>query len=119
MDFAGLDGEVDVVERVRLGRPARSVLMVGLPEWRNLATPEALAALQAARVEPDGYVVQAFAAFQVALQAGGVGLAAEEALSRLTFPTAIGDVRFDDKGDLARPLYRLFRYDGERFAEVE
>jgi branched-chain amino acid transport system substrate-binding protein len=95
------------------------VLMVGLPEWRDLATPEALAALQSARVEPDGYVVQAFAAFQVALQAGGVGLAASEALSRLTFRTAIGDVRFDDKGDLARPLYRLFRYDGEEFVEAE
>ncbi|WP_309086547.1 branched-chain amino acid ABC transporter substrate-binding protein [Chelativorans sp.] len=98
------------------------VLMVGLPEWRDIATPDALAALEAARVQPEGYALQSFAAFEVAVSAAGEAANAElpvtTALAQLTFATAIGEVRFDEKGDLAGNPYRLFRYDGERFVEV-
>jgi branched-chain amino acid transport system substrate-binding protein len=40
-------------------------------------------------------------------------------LSGRDFATAIGTIRFDDKGDLARNPYRVFRYDGAAFSEIE
>ncbi|WP_246249200.1 branched-chain amino acid ABC transporter substrate-binding protein [Chelativorans alearense] len=102
---------------------AAGVLMVGLPEWHDLASPQILQALREAGVEPEGYVLPGYAAVQLAT--GAVRVAAEddrpvgEILNDFAFDTAIGIVRFDEKGDLARNIYRLFRYDGEEFVEVE
>jgi len=99
------------------------ILMIGLPKWDELAEPDVLAALSEARVLPDGYVLPGFAAFGVAAmaaeEAADAGVPIADALSSLAFDTAIGEVRFDGKGDLDQDLYRLFRYDGERFIEVQ
>ena len=117
--FAG--GETLRMDDGSVPLPA-GVLMVGLPEWQDLAEPEALSALSAAKVLPEGYVLPGFAALQVAAvatqEATDASLEIADVLSRLTFNTAIGEVRYDKKGDLDRNLYRLFRYDGERFIEV-
>ena len=40
-------------------------------------------------------------------------------LSGRDFPTSIGNVRFDEKGDLAENPYRVFRHDGSSFVEVD
>ncbi|RUZ31130.1 ABC transporter substrate-binding protein, partial [Mesorhizobium sp. M7A.F.Ca.CA.001.15.1.1] len=42
-----------------------------------------------------------------------------EALTGQDFTTAIGPIRFDAKGDLSRSPYRVFRFDGTRFAPLE
>jgi branched-chain amino acid transport system substrate-binding protein len=42
-----------------------------------------------------------------------------DALSQQAFSTAIGQIRFDEKGDLTESPYRLFRFDGQRFVEQE
>ena len=39
-------------------------------------------------------------------------------LSGRDFATAIGSIRFDDKGDLTENPYRLFRFDGNKFNPV-
>ncbi|UUP19252.1 branched-chain amino acid ABC transporter substrate-binding protein [Nitratireductor thuwali] len=99
------------------------VLMVGLPEWREFAPERTLEFLADRNIEAEGYVLPGFAALQVA--AGAAKRAAEtevslaDALDSYAFDTAIGIVRFDRKGDLARPLYDLFRYDGEEFVKAE
>jgi ABC-type branched-subunit amino acid transport system substrate-binding protein len=40
-------------------------------------------------------------------------------LKRHSFNTAIGIVSFDEKGDRKQQLYRLYRYDGLAFQEIE
>ena len=35
------------------------------------------------------------------------------------YTTALGEVGFDVKGDLAASPYRIFRYDGARFVPLE
>lgn len=115
-------GEALRAEDGRVPLPA-GVLMIGLPRWEVFAPPETLEALQAAGVEPEGYVVPGYAALQLATGAARVSAEDEvpivQLLENFAFDTAIGVVRFDAKGDLTRDLYGLFRYDGETFVEVE
>lgn len=99
------------------------VLMVGPPPWSDLATQDALATIAAADVIAEGYVVPGFAAFEVALsaarQTAAEGTSIHDVLSNNTFETAIGTIRFDDKGDLEGEFYRLLRYDGETFVDLD
>ena len=90
-------------------------LMIGLPEWADIAVPEALAALSAAGVRPEGYVLPAYAAMQVALSA------ATQTPPRVPdrLDTAIGPVAFDAKGDLATNPYGVFRVADGAFRAVE
>jgi branched-chain amino acid transport system substrate-binding protein len=99
------------------------VLMVGLPRWAGIAEAGALKALADEAVQPEGYVLPAYAAMQVAMQAAeaaaGEGAPVSKALADGDFSTALGSVHFDANGDLDRSFYRLFRYDGTRFVEVK
>jgi branched-chain amino acid transport system substrate-binding protein len=107
-------------EKIEL-RPG--TLMVGLPEWSERAPAEALASLKKLEIEPDGYVLPAYTAIGIAAaavtQAQASGKKPIDILSGYDFDTALGTVRFDAKGDLSVSPYRLFRYDGARFVEVE
>ncbi|WP_274426848.1 branched-chain amino acid ABC transporter substrate-binding protein [Chelativorans sp. YIM 93263] len=108
------DGEVPL---------SQGVLMIGPPRWEDLAQEDVLSALETADTVPEGYVIPGYTALQVAAAAARIaqqdGLPIEEVFQTTTFETAIGPVDFDGKGDLSRELYRLFRYDGEEFVEVE
>lgn len=94
---------------------SEGTLMVGLPEWADVADPDAIAALSARGAHPEGYALPAYAAMQVALAA------ATQAPPRVPdrLDTAIGPVSFDAKGDLATNPYRLFRVSGGAFRPVE
>lgn len=94
---------------------ANGTLMIGLPQWRKLATADSLSRLVAGGVMPDGYVLPSYAAAQIAVRTAGDNAALESS----QFETAIGPVRFDAKGDLAVSPYRLFEYDGRAFVPVE
>ncbi len=71
----------------------------------------------------EGYVLPAYAAVEIARAA----IAAAERRRTARWPTsvgrdfetAIGPIRFDDKGDLAENPYRVFRFDGDAFVPVE
>lgn len=98
---------------------APGTLMVGLPEWSEIADPAVLAALADRRVLAEGYVLPAYAAMQVAVAA--IATAGPDGKPAMAdpFSTALGRISFDAKGDLPQNPYRLFRYDGTRFVPLE
>ncbi|MDN2567867.1 branched-chain amino acid ABC transporter substrate-binding protein [Aquibium sp. A9E412] len=102
---------------------ADGVLMVGLPDWPDIAAPDSLAAFEALGTEPDGYAVPAFAAVEVAAAAAHAAAEGErppaEVLAARRFESALGPLRFGADGELQRPLYGLYRYRDGRFVEVE
>ncbi|WP_404933189.1 branched-chain amino acid ABC transporter substrate-binding protein [Nitratireductor sp. L15S-10] len=99
---------------------AEGTLMIGLPRWADIATETARSALDDAGIVPDGYVLPAFAATELAVAALRAGSGPiVQALQSGTFQTALGPYSFDEKGDLEQPLYRLFLFDGQTFEEVE
>jgi len=101
---------------------AAGTLMIGLPEWAEVAAPEAVAKIRAAGVYAEGYVLPAYAATEIALQAVAAadasGGSIADALSAGTFQTSIGPIRFDANGDLSESPYRLFEYDGKKFVPM-
>ncbi len=98
-------------------------LMIAPPEWADMAAPAVLARLAERDILPGGYVLPTFAAIEIALQAsrsaGEGGGSIPDALSTEIFQTAIGPVRFDDRGDWIGEHYRLFRYDGSAFQPMD
>ncbi|MHA6643370.1 ABC transporter substrate-binding protein [Mesorhizobium sp. A623] len=102
---------------------APGTLMIAPPEWAEMADKPVLDAFAAADIIPEGYVLPAYAAVQIAVAADA---AAQGSARRITdllgsqdFSTAIGPIRFNEKGDLSQNPYRLFRFDGTRFVPVE
>ncbi|MBE7185322.1 MAG: branched-chain amino acid ABC transporter substrate-binding protein [Methylobacterium mesophilicum] len=89
-------------------------IMVGLPDPASLAPKATLDALRDKGVVPEGYVLPAYAAMEIALQSQGM----VAALANGRFQTAQGEISFDSKGDLAASPYRLFRFDGAEFLEI-
>lgn len=103
--------------------PATGTLMIAPPEWTALATPQVLSAFETAKVAPGGYALPAYAAVEIASAAARIaGSSAKPLLDVLAsndFSTAIGNFRFDAKGDLSQDLYRLFRFDGSKYVPEE
>lgn len=102
---------------------ATGTLMIAPPEWADVADPKVLESFSARRIVPDGYTLPAYAAVEIAKAASGLaetsGKPLADALTGHDFTTAIGPVRFDAKGDLSQSPYRVFRFDGTRFAPLE
>ncbi|MBZ9904706.1 ABC transporter substrate-binding protein [Mesorhizobium sp. BR115XR7A] len=102
---------------------ATGTLMIAPPEWADVADPKVLENFSAHKIVPDGYALPAYTAVEIAKaassDAAGSGGPLAEALTGHDFTTAIGPVRFDDKGDLSQSLYRVFRFDGTRFVPLE
>lgn len=125
-DAAGMDYQLVIAggEALRAEEStiplADGTLMVGLPRWADIATESAKSALDDAGIVPDGYVLPAFAATELAISALRAGSGAiATTLQSGTFQTALGPYSFDEKGDLEQPLYQLFRFDGQAFKAVE
>lgn len=102
---------------------APGTLMIGLPEWSDIADADAMNAILAKGIQPEGYVAPAYAAVEVAIQASEAARAGGgsvlDALTGRGFTTVLGDVRFNAVGDWSGTRYRLFSYDGSAFREVE
>lgn len=98
-------------------------LMIGLPEWSDTAPPAAVAAIRARSAEPEGYALPAYAAIEIATAADSDARSAAgaivDSLAKGDFTTAIGDIKFDGKGDLSQTPYRLYRFDGAKFVEAK
>lgn len=101
---------------------AIGTLMIAPPDWSQSGNPETLASLRDENVDAAGYVLPAYAAMEIAATALGDAESTERTIPQIlndeTFTTAIGEITFDDKGDLAENPYRLYRFDGTRFVEV-
>jgi branched-chain amino acid transport system substrate-binding protein len=99
-------------------------LMVAPPEWADGAAGRPVAEqLAAAGIVAEGYVLPTYAAVEIARQAFAASMKSGEPLSKTlseqTFLTAVGPVSFDEKGDLTDNPYRLFRFDGEHFIQMD
>ncbi|TPI39224.1 ABC transporter substrate-binding protein [Mesorhizobium sp. B3-1-9] len=128
-DAAQLDAGITFAGGENLRTPQGDVpytvgtLMIAPPEWSEVADPNVVQAFAAKNIVPDGYTLPAYAAVEVAkaalagAESSGQPLA--DALTGHDFTTAIGTVRFDDKGDLSQNLFRVFRFDGTHFVPLE
>ncbi|HEV7417458.1 MAG TPA: branched-chain amino acid ABC transporter substrate-binding protein [Tianweitania sediminis] len=102
--------------------PVEGTLMVAPPDWSQAAQPETLQQLSAAGIEPEGYVVPSFAAIEIAAGALRDRERSDQPLAQIlddqTFSTAMGEIQFDEKGDLTVNPYRLYRFEAGEFVEV-
>lgn len=102
---------------------ATGTLMIAPPEWAEVADPKVLEAFAAQNIAPDGYTLPAYAAVEIAKAASALsettGKPLTEALTAHDFTTAIGPIRFDEKGDLSHNPFRAYRYDGTHFVPAE
>lgn len=92
-----------------------NTLMVGLPEPAERAPAELLATLREGGRLVEGYFLPAYAAVEIAASRPAD---APEDFAGQSFQTAIGQLAFDAKGDLAQNPFRLFRFDGTTFIEL-
>jgi len=102
-----------------------SVLAVTRPAYDTLPSALAVAAeLRGAGIEPEGYVLPAYAAAELTTQLAEAVQAqskpAPEILAGGTvFKTVIGDLGFTASHDLTDNPYRLQRWNGQRFEPVD
>jgi branched-chain amino acid transport system substrate-binding protein len=124
-DAAGLGAELtfaggETLRSASNGVPlAQGTLMVGLPEWADVADPAVLQMLSQSHIEPEGYVLPAYAAMQMAIAVASAGQDSDALAFGGPYTTALGEISFDAKGDLAASPFRIFRYDGARFVPLE
>jgi len=100
---------------------ATGTLMIGLPDRSASDDRTVLFQLAADDIAPEGYVLPGYAALQIAASVLAPGEAKESFEKRMEsteFKTAIGPVRFDDKGDVMGNPYRLYEWDGNSFVEA-
>lgn len=124
MDYALTIAGGDVLRMADGSVPlAPGTLMIGLPQWQNIAGQETLDAFAQAGSAAEGYAIPAHAAARTAIEAARIAREQEidlvQALSENAFETALGTLSFDAKGDLTTDFHRLFRYDGETFVEAQ
>jgi branched-chain amino acid transport system substrate-binding protein len=102
---------------------AEGTVMIALPEWAEIADPKVVQSFGASNTVTDGYALPAYAAVEIAkaatAEAQSSGKPLADTLTGHDFATAIGTIRFDDKGDLGRNPFRAFRFDGTRFVPLE
>ncbi|TIM92064.1 MAG: ABC transporter substrate-binding protein [Mesorhizobium sp.] len=102
---------------------AAGTLMIALPEWAEVADPKVVQAFGERKIVTDGYTLPAYAAVEVAkaaaVDAESSGKPLAKTLTDHDFATAIGTVRFDEKGDLSQNPFRAFRFDGTHFVPLE
>lgn len=98
------------------GDAANGTLLTFFTDWRQAPSAQDVsAALRTAGVEPQGYVLPAYAAVQLwaearrtGASADGEGLAAT--IAGATTPTVLGAIAFDGKGDAQIPGFAVYRW---------
>jgi len=91
---------------------------------KSPAAAEVVKALKDAGKTTEGYVMYTYAAIQAYAQAvtaaGSTDYdAVREALNAGDFKTVLGDLSFDDKGDVSLPGYVFYRWSDGKYAEIE
>jgi branched-chain amino acid transport system substrate-binding protein len=99
------------------GDAVNGTLMTFAPDPRkNPAAKEIVEKFRAAGFEPEAYTLYSYAAVQVIAGAAKAAASndpqavAEAAKAKGPFPTAIGDLGFDAKGDITRPDYVMYTW---------
>jgi branched-chain amino acid transport system substrate-binding protein len=118
MDTVLISGDALLTEEywAITGDAGEGTLMTFSPDPRK--APEAaqvVEAMRAAGTEPEGYVLYTYAAVQIYAQAAEKAGSTDydaiiEAMTGTTFQTVLGELSFDDKGDVSLPGYVFYEW---------
>jgi len=106
------------------GANADNVLFTFSPDPRkNPAAADIVKRFRDAKVEPEGYVMYAYAAMQLFAQAAEKAKSTkyadmEKSMRGGSFDTVIGKLSFDAKGDNKLPGFRVYRWKGNQYDYV-
>ncbi len=107
------------------GPAADNVLFTFSPDPRkNASATEVVKKFRDAKVEPEGYVMYAYAAMQLFAQAAEQGKSVkyadlEKAMRTGTFDTVLGKLNFDAKGDNKLPGFMVYQWKGGQYDYVK
>lgn len=107
------------------GDAGEGTLMTFSPDPRNNPNAaDVVKKLKAAGKTTEGYVVYTYAAVQAWAQAVATAgktdyAAVAEALNAGAFKTALGELSFDDKGDVSLPGYVFYEWKKGEYAEIQ
>jgi branched-chain amino acid transport system substrate-binding protein len=107
------------------GAAGEGTLMTFFPDPRN--NPEAVTVVKRFRAqnfEPEGYTLYAYAAVQTWAQAAAKAHSLEldvmiESLRRNAFETVLGELRFDDKGDVTTPSFTWYVWNNGQYVPLD
>jgi branched-chain amino acid transport system substrate-binding protein len=106
------------------GKDGEGTLMTFSPDPRkNPAAADLVKAFRAKGIEPEGYVLYTYAAFQVWKQAAEKAGSTDsdkviKAMNGTEFKTAIGNFTFNAKGDPSLPPYALFEWKNGNYEQM-
>jgi len=106
------------------GEDGAGTLMTFSPDPRkNPAAADVVKQFQTAGVDPEGYVLYTYAAFQVWKQAAEKAKstahdAVVKAMGDTEFNTVIGKFKFDKKGDPNLPPYAVYSWKGGKYEQL-
>ena len=107
------------------GSAADNVMFTFPPDHRkNPAVAGVVRKFREVKIEPEGYVMYAYAAMQLFAQAAEKAKTVryaelQKALAGGSFDTAIGRVEFDAKGDNKSPGFIVYQWTGNRYDNVK
>ena len=107
------------------GTAADQVMFTFAPDPRkNAAAAEVVKKFRAAKIEPEGYVMYAYAAMQLFAQAAEQAKSTkyadmEKAMRGGTFDTVLGKLSFDAKGDNKLPGFMVYQWKGGQYDYVK
>lgn len=122
----GIDLEIAAGEALRAAPgPVKlkpGILMIGLPDWKDVSDQAILADFELEESATDGYMLPTFAATQIAAEALIEARESErpvsDVLTSTIYSTIVGPVAFGTNGELKQNPYRLFRFNGTAFVEL-
>jgi branched-chain amino acid transport system substrate-binding protein len=106
------------------GKDGEGTLMTFSPDPRkNPAAADLVKKFRAKNIEPEGYVLYTYAAFQVWKQAVEKAGSMEtdkviKAMNSTEFNTAIGKFKFNEKGDPSLPPYALYEWKDGKYDQM-
>jgi branched-chain amino acid transport system substrate-binding protein len=107
------------------GDAGEGTLMTFSPDPRkNEDAAPVVAKFEEAGINPEGYTLYTYAAIQAWAQAAEAAGSTDfdavvEALNDGTFDTVLGDLDFDDKGDVTLPGYVMYEWKGGQYDYLE
>jgi len=106
------------------GDTGEGVLMTFAPDPRKFeAAKDIVEKFKAQGYDPEGYTLYTYAAFQVwadAVKQAGTTDAGKlaEVLRAGDYKTVIGDLKFNDKGDIVNPIYVFYKWTNGKYEEI-
>ena len=107
------------------GAAANNVMFTFSPDPReNPSAAPVVAEFKKKNIDPEGYVLYAYAAMQLFEQAANQAKSVKyqplrDAMAKGTFPTVIGDLSFDAKGDLKVPSFVVYKWTDGKYAALK